>query len=113
MAGSDYDKVSEILLMNADRPFVQRIFSPDKFPTLKNEDGTVSTHSMAWGTDDNGNALVYPTVVISKDKAVRLDDQKAWDRAVKTGDFIKFNDPKEADWFSKNYKVFWGNNGGQ
>ena len=99
-------KISEILSKNLDKPMVKRIVDKDIYPVLENEDGTVSTHSMSWG-DAEGKYYVYPTVVQKGDKLERLDSDKAFQRAIKDRDYIEFDSPDEADWFSKNYKRFW------
>jgi hypothetical protein len=43
--------------------FVDRIKNPDNYPSIKNEDGSFSTHRMAAEVDDNGNWYVFPTIV--------------------------------------------------
>lgn len=43
--------------------FVDRIKNPDKYPNIKNKDGSFSTHKMAAEVDDNGNWYVFPTIV--------------------------------------------------
>lgn len=95
-----------LLQKNASVPFVDRILNREKYPVLENKDGTYSTHSMAWGEAD-GKYFVYPTVVPSNGGMVRLPPRKAWERAMKEKDFIKFGSPEEADWFSKRYKDVW------
>ena len=105
---TDYRKIKEVLDGNKDKPFVKRILDPIKYPVLKNPDGTVSTHSMAWG-DEGGRYFVYPTVVQGPDgKLLRLPDDAAWRRAKIQGDRIEFKTPEDADDFSKNYKMLWG-----
>lgn len=93
-------------MRNSDKEFVQRILSPSEYPTLDNGDGSYSTHSMAWSDIDDGH-IVYPTVVFKKGKLVRLDDDAAVDHALKTGKYIKFAKPEDADAFSQDYKKFW------
>tara|TARA_E500000331_G_scaffold342736_1_gene376717 strand:+ start:2111 stop:2431 length:321 start_codon:yes stop_codon:yes gene_type:complete len=43
--------------------FIDRINNPQKYPTIRNEDGSVSTHRMAAEVDENGNWFVFPTIV--------------------------------------------------
>jgi hypothetical protein len=38
---------------------------------------------------------------------IELDPRKAHEHALKSGEFIPFVTPDEADWFSKNYKKIW------
>lgn len=97
-----------------DKNFVHRILAPEGQPKLHDNEGGIlgqaSTHSMAWGTDENGDAFVYPTVVQpNKDERLqRLDAKAAWKHAKLTGERIPFGqDHEEADWFSRNYKKVW------
>jgi hypothetical protein len=107
-------EIMNILQQHQDKNFVQRIQMPEGYPRLYDSARSFiegpSTHSMAWGTDDQGNAYVYPTVVQpEKDKPlVRLRDAEAWDYAKMTGELIPFGkDHAKADWFSKAYKKVW------
>jgi len=104
---SDIDKINAILKSNSDKSFVKRILHRDKYPVLNNPDGSFSTHSMAWGEAD-GRYFVYPTVLLDEDGTLkRFDADAAWGHVMKTGNFLEFSSPKEADWFSKNYKKVW------
>ncbi len=88
--------------------FEQRILNPSKYPTLQNEDGSYSTHSMAWGGGD-GNFYAYPTVVQVGDKLVRLPDQVAYQHAMESGEYRSFTTPEDADAYaSGGYKDSWG-----
>jgi len=99
----------KILFDNKDKNFVRRIIEPENYPTLDLGNGSYATHLMSYVTDSDGNAYVYPNVIYDKDanKLINLGD-KAWDYAKKNGEFIRFNDRKKADWFSKKYKSVWG-----
>ncbi len=44
---------------------------------------------------------------INKPKLRRFGDDEAWHHTQKTGNYIQFDDPKKAEWFSKNYKKVW------
>jgi hypothetical protein len=109
-------EVMNILEQHTDKNFVQRIAMAEGYPKLYDSinsyvDGP-STHSMAWGEDDRGNAYVYPTVVQpGRDKPLRrLSPSDAWKYAQQTGEFIPFGKNKEmADQFSRDYKKVWGN----
>jgi hypothetical protein len=109
------DKIRRILMQNAQKPFVQRILNRDKFPTLTDDVSTrggsqpdrVSTHSMAWGEVD-GRYVAYPTVMMSPSGQLRRYGAKeALGHALNTGNFIEFDTPEDADWFSRNYKQVW------
>lgn len=106
-------EITKILIDNKDKLFVKRITRKDKYPVLDNKDGSVSTHSMAWSTvDDAGGQkhVVYPTVLYNANDVSlkRVSDTKAFDIAIKSGNYITFDSPEKADWFSKNYKKIWG-----
>lgn len=100
------DKVRAILEKNKDKDFVKRILAPDKYPVITNKDGSISTHLMSWGQSDNGY-FVYPTIINTKEGLKRLSDDEAWNHAISSKEFIRFDSPEEADWFSKNYKSVW------
>ncbi len=103
----EIEKLLNILAWNSDKNFVKRIMEPGKYGELANSDGSVSTHSMAWGETD-GKYQVFPTVVQGEKGALqRLEGKDAWDRAQETGGYIDFDTPEEAEWFSKNYKKVW------
>ena len=63
---SDYDAVMQILQANADKTFVKRILTPEKFPRLDLGKGQFATHKMAWGEYDTPQGkryAVFPTVL--------------------------------------------------
>ena len=39
--------------------FIDRILNPQKYPYLKNKDGSISTHEMAAEVDEDGNWFVF------------------------------------------------------
>lgn len=100
------DQIANILAKNYNKDFVQRILNPQLFPVIKNKDGTVSTHKMAW-SEAGGKYYVYPTIQRINDQLIELKDDEAFNSALKNEDFIVFDDKKEAADFSKNYKIFW------
>jgi hypothetical protein len=107
--------ILSVLSSNSDKNFVKRIMKPDDYPKLYDNPGgylgKASTHSMAWGEDEHGNAYVYPTVIQnSEGELQRLSDEEAWKHAVITNERISFGKDKEkASRFSKNYKKVWKN----
>jgi len=104
----DYKKLLELLDKNKDKEFVQRILNPSKYPTLDLGDGTKATHLMAWGEQD-GKYYAYPTVLMNKKGELEQQDpDTAFKNVMQSGDYIEFDDPDEADWFTKNYKMLWG-----
>jgi hypothetical protein len=104
-------RIYEILEKNKKKDFVKRILRPGDYPTLdmgKDAEGNAvyASHIMAWG-EHGGKAYVYPTVIHKKGKLHRISGSNALRYAIQTGENIEFDDPKEADWFSKNYKQVW------
>lgn len=105
---AELSRIEAILAANKEKSFVQRILKPQDYPTLHNDDGTVSTHKMAWTTGDDGKAYVYPTILLNAEpKLTEFSPKVAWEHARRTGNFISFDKPLEADWFSKQYKRVW------
>lgn len=109
-ASNDYDRVMSILSANSDKTFVKRILTPDKFPELDLGDGNYATHKMSWVSteDEQGNTEyhVFPTVLWDG-KQLKDYGKQAYDHVRKTGNYIKFTTPEEADWFSRRYKAVW------
>jgi len=104
------DEVMGILLANEDKSFVKRILRPDKYPYIKNSDGSHSTHLMSWsGIEKDGKKkyVVYPSILYDG-KQLRDYGDDAFDLAIKSGNYIEFDSPEKADWFSKRYKSIWG-----
>jgi hypothetical protein len=101
-----FKKIANILINNRDKSFVKRIVERDKYPVIENKDGTVSTHKMSTMEMD-GVTYAYPTILFDGKELKEYDPDTAFDYAVKTGNVIPFDDPKEADWFTKNYKSIW------
>ena len=106
---AEYDDVMQILNDNSDKTFVKRILNPTKYPVLKLKGGRYATHKMAWAeidTPEGPKAIVYPTVLY--DGKILTDyGKEALPMVLKTGSYIEFDDPKQADWFSKKYKLAW------
>ena len=102
---SEYEKLMMIFADNADKTFVQRVLRPEKFPTLPHEGG-IATHRMAWSQLGN-QYLAYPTVLYDGEKLVDYGN-KALDKVLASGNYIKFDSPQEAQWFSTRYKEAWG-----
>lgn len=103
----EYEKVLDVLNKNKTKSFVQRILTPDEFPRIKHSDG-FATHRMAWANTDGGKAIVYPTILLGSKGELKDYGSDALSHVINTDNFIEFNSPKEAEWFTKNYKSAWG-----
>ena len=104
----DIQKIIEILEANREKEFVKRILSPNEYPQIPNEDGTLSTHLMSWsGPDEQGTSYVYPTIIYRNGRLERLAPQTAYRYARDSKEYIPFTNPNEADSFSKEYKNWW------
>jgi hypothetical protein len=102
----DLSKIENILNANGSKNFVKRILRPEAFPTLKEGKNQVATHKMAWGESD-GKYYVFPTIMQEEDKTLKEYGKDAFDVAMKRREFISFDNPKDAEDFSKNYKAYW------
>tara|TARA_R110000803_G_scaffold43916_4_gene93266 strand:+ start:6714 stop:7052 length:339 start_codon:yes stop_codon:yes gene_type:complete len=107
------EEMKQLLLRNADRPFVQRVLNPEAHPVRQNPDGSVSTHLMAQGEVD-GKQYAYPTITVNREKGRKLSGglkqrfkKDALIHALRTGNAIEFPTEKEAYNFTKNYKKVW------
>ncbi len=101
-------RVQALLQEHSDKNFVQRILHPKNYPSIDLGEGYHGTHLMSWATVGD-KAIVYPTIIQDPEtgELKRLNQKEAMDTALRTKEFIKFNTPEEADWFSKNYKRVW------
>ena len=90
---------SYILKTNKDKNFVDRLFNPDKYPDIKNPDGTYSTMKMR--SSDN---IAYPTIVYNEKtkKLKELSPKEAYAYAISTGEYIEFPSEEEANDFAAN-----------
>jgi len=104
MNGKEY--LAEILTTNKGKNFIDRIINKDKYPVLDLGSGKTATHLMSWGTAD-GKPVVFPTIFYENGKLKQYNPKEALKLAIDRGEFIEFKSNQEADWFSKNYKMFW------
>ena len=102
----ELEYINGILEKNKDKEFVDRILNPDKYPRLDLGNGDYATHKMAWGKVGD-KYIVHPTVLLEDGKLKEYSPLDAWKRVQKSGDYIEFNNPEEADWFSRRYKKIW------
>ena len=113
MAESGADKellrLNEILQGNSDKDFVKRILSPNAYPVLDLGNGRHASHLMSWGSVGN-KYIVFPSVVHEPKtrRMTMMSGRDALDRAVATGEYVEFDNPTDAEWFSKSYKKVWG-----
>ena len=78
--------------------FIDRINNPEKYPAIRNKDGSVSTHKMAAEVDAKGNWYAFPTIVmLPTGKLYEFkDNQTAMDYALRTGNFLPMKNQEEA-----------------
>lgn len=100
------NRVFGVLIKNMDKPFVKRVLMRDFYPKMDLGNGRHATHKMAWGESD-GRYFVFPTVIFDG-KQLKDYGSDAFGHAMSTGNFIEFESPEEADWFSRRYKAIWG-----
>ena len=96
--------VKDILMANKDKPFVKRILNPERHLDLG--EGDYGTHLMTYAEAD-GKYYVYPTIVDTPMGLIRMNPDEAFDYNLGSGNYIKFDNEDQADWFSKNYKEWW------
>jgi hypothetical protein len=100
--------VSPTIDPNTALNFEQRVLKPNSYPRIDNGDGSYSTHRMAWGEAD-GKYLAYPTIVQEGNQLKQLNDQEAFQHAVRNKEFRAFDRPEDASSYAEGgYKKFWG-----
>ena len=97
-----------ILMEEKEEPeFLDRINNPEKYPYIKNEDGSISTHRMAAEIDDKtGNWIVFPMIQFDGESLKQFEtNQDAMDEAIATGNFLEMPSKEEAlDYAKGGYK---------
>ena len=98
--------------------FEQRVLYPSKYPVMEDRAGKgapqAMTHKMAWAeTQLEGGgpsvAVAYPTVVWDGKGLRQLNDEEAFNHAMKSGDFRSFDTPDQASLYAEGYyKKAWG-----
>lgn len=91
---------------NKDKNFVDRIINKDKYPVIKNKDGSHSTHLMTYSEVDD-KVIAYPEIVMVKGKLKKLPPSKALEYALDKNEYISFDTTEDAEIFTKNYKNVW------
>lgn len=93
---------------NTPRPeFLDRVNNPEKYPVIKNKDGSISTHKMAAEVDADGNWFVFPTIVQlpSGELYEFKDNAKAMEYNLKNNNYLPMSGKKEAlDYAKGGYK---------
>ena len=95
---------TKIIEKNKDVPFVNRMVdsnNPNYKKAIETEEGR-ETHRMA-----NSGNFAYPTIFVNPktNKLEKLTGKAAFERAIQTGEFIEFDNEKQAAWFAtNNYK---------
>ena len=87
--------------------FLDRINNPEKYPYIKNKDGSVSTHRMAAEIDDKtGNWIVFPMIQFDGESLKQFEtNQDAMDEAIATRNFLEMPSKEEAlDYAKGGYK---------
>jgi hypothetical protein len=108
VVSTDEEAVTRILNENSKLNFVQRILTPEKAPApIEGEGGVLHTHLMrAEYLGPNGTQpAVFPEVIEQDGKLVHLTLPQAVEHARRTGEYILFDNIKDADTFSQNYKT--------
>ena len=77
--------------------FVKRMLEPEKYPTIKNKDGSVSSHLMSSGEVD-GRHFVYPTLRYRGGKLQKDEDPGT---ALDSGNVIFFDTREQAEEFAQ------------
>ena len=100
----EFEAMSKVLSQrNKHLNWVDRGLNPDKYPKIDNQDGTFSTHRLAYSTGDNGEAYVYPTIIQNdKGELEQLDDNAAWEYARNTKTAMRIPNVKLAEYYSQN-----------
>ncbi len=100
--------------------FEQRVLRPSQYPVLDLRDkkgrGEIATHRMMNAEvdlDGSGRStpIAFPSVVYDakKNRLMELKPDQAFDHAMKTGEFRKFDDPAAAEAYAEGmYKRHWG-----
>ena len=107
-------EVGSFLQEHRDKDFVKRILYKDKYPSITNDDGSVSTHRMAAEKLEDGRWIVFPTIANTENGLVEFQSREdgfpmdALRHALGTQEYIEFKDGEEAQWFAREgYKTVW------
>lgn len=99
-------KIKQILEKNKNKTFVDRILNPNNYPRLDLGGGNFATHKMSW-MQVGDKYHVFPTVLWDGKNLNEYTPEAAYEYVKQSGNYIEFDSPEEADWFSKRYKDIW------
>jgi hypothetical protein len=99
-------RIKIILDSNKQKSFVDRILRPNLYPQLPLEGGMVGTHKMSW-VRAGEKYHVFPTILWDGKELKQYKPMDAYKHVKTTGNYIEFDTPEDADWFSRNYKRVW------
>ena len=107
---SMFEKENIVNLVNkSNARFVQRLKDPNrKYIDLGN--GEIGSHKLAWVTDEEGNAYIYPEIQELNGALIDLSENPkgAWITAKSLGNYVKMPSKAAASWFtSDNYKAYY------
>jgi len=106
--------LDSVIAANKHLNFIQRAMDANTPEVMIKGQQYPSTHFMA-----SGDGIAFPTVVQTPDGGIRFmgkylgkdkegkpmyNTNEAYDYAKSTGNYIKFNNDKDAQYFSENYK---------
>ena len=97
----------DLLHANRKLDFVQRVLNPKDAPKPINNGSVRETHRMSAEFLGNNDTLpaAFPLIVNKNGTLVKLDRKQARDHAVKTGEYIAFQDIESAVKFTQSYKT--------
>ena len=115
-AQPDSAESRKILEANKDKNFVKRILDPTSWPDIKQgtaqdrfrklKKGEYASQQMSWDGGPGGKSIVYPNIVHTPTGGMQwLKPDEAKKYAIKNKEFISFDKPQDADWFSQRYKA--------
>ena len=103
----DNETILKVLNQNKGKIFIDRLLNRQNYPVINNPNGTYSTHKMAWGQAGN-KYYVFPTILWDGQSLREYTPQEAWKHVFDTGNYLEFDTPEEADFFTNNYKKVLG-----
>jgi hypothetical protein len=102
----DYETLKNVLNENQGKNFVRRILNPEAYPVMDLVKGEIATHQMEYSEAGPNKFIVYPRIAYENKELKNYGDD-AFDRALKSKDYISFDNEADAEYFSKNYKEYW------
>ena len=99
---TEAQRMAQAIPTPVNRNFVRRYMMPENFPAISNPDGTVSTHRMS-SAEVDGRNIAYPTIIQdpATGKLTQLDDDQAFDYALRNNEYLTFPDQQSAQAFAE------------